>query len=55
VKTSVSCPDPQAKPAIPRSHFPRIRAWLKYRMTITEVAAVYRAEIGEIEQILGKT
>jgi hypothetical protein len=26
VKTSVSSPDLQAKPAIPRSHFPRIRA-----------------------------
>jgi hypothetical protein len=55
VKTSVSCPAPQAKPAIPQSHIPRIRTWLKYGMTITEVAAVYGAEIGEIEQILRKT
>jgi hypothetical protein len=55
VKTSVSCPDPHAKPAIPRSHFPRIRTWLRYGMTITEVAAVYGVEIGEIERILAKT
>ena len=55
VKASVSCPDPQAKRAIPRSHFPRIRTWLNYGMTITEVAAVYGAEIGDIEQILRKT
>ena len=47
-------PEPQRKPAIPRSHFPRIRTWVKYGMTITEVAEVYRADIGEIKRILGK-
>jgi hypothetical protein len=55
VNTSVSSPDPQAKPAIPRAHFPRIRTWLKYGMTITQVAQIYGAEIGEVERILGKT
>ena len=55
VKASVSCPDPQAKRAIPRSHFPRIRTWLKYGMTISQVAEIYGADIAEIEQILDKT
>jgi hypothetical protein len=54
VKTSVSSPDLQAKPAIPRSHFPRIRAWLKYGMTINQVAEIYATEIGDIERILRK-
>ena len=55
MNTPVCSPDPQSKPAIPQSHFPRIRVWLNYGMTITDVAAVYGAEIGEVERILGKT
>jgi hypothetical protein len=55
VKISVSSPDPQTKPTIPRSYFPRIRTWLKYGMTISQVAEIYGAEIGEIEQMLDKT
>jgi hypothetical protein len=53
VKAPVSR-EPQRKSAIPRSHFPRIRTWVKYGMTITQVAEVYGADIGEIERILGK-
>jgi hypothetical protein len=43
-----------AKPEIPPVHLTRIRTWLKYGMTIGEVANVYGVEIGEIERILRK-
>jgi hypothetical protein len=52
VKAPVS-PEPQKKPAIPRSHFPRIRTWVKYGMTIRQVAEVYEADTAQIERILG--
>jgi hypothetical protein len=41
--------------AIPESHFPRIRAWVRYGMTLPQVADVYGADIAEIERILRKT
>ncbi len=41
--------------AIPVSHFPRIRSWVKYGMTVTQVAEVYGAVLDEIERILRKT
>jgi hypothetical protein len=44
--------EPQPKPAIPPSHFSR--TLVKYGMTITRVAEVYGADIGEIERILRK-
>lgn len=47
-------PEPQTMRAIPRSHFPRIRSWLKYGMTVPQVAKVYGADVGEIERILRK-
>lgn len=43
-----------AKPQIPPAHLTRIRTWLRYGMTISEVANVYGVEIGEIERILRK-
>jgi hypothetical protein len=52
VKAPVS-PEPQTMPAIPRSHFPRIRTWVKYGMTISQVAEVYDADTAQIERILG--
>ena len=42
VNSSVSSADPQTKPAIPRSHFPRIRTWLKYGMTIKLIMCFLR-------------
>jgi len=45
--------EPQTTPAVPRSHFRRIRTWVKYGMTITQIAQVYGVDIGEIERILG--
>jgi len=44
----------QKTSAIPRAHFARIRSWVKYSMTIAQVAEVYRTHVGEIERILGK-
>jgi hypothetical protein len=40
---------------IPRSQFARIRAWVKYGMTIAQVAQVYSVAAGEIERILRHT
>ena len=39
---------------IPRSRFGRIRAWVKYGMTVAQVAQVYGVPVSEIEHILGK-
>jgi hypothetical protein len=38
---------------IPRSQYGRIRTWVEYGMTASEVAEVYGAAVGEIERILG--
>jgi hypothetical protein len=45
-------PEPQTTHAIPRSQFARIRTWMKYGMTVTQVAEVYGAAVGEIERII---
>jgi membrane-bound lytic murein transglycosylase B len=39
---------------IPAAHFGRLRTWLKYGMTISQVAELYGVPIGEIENILKK-
>jgi hypothetical protein len=46
--------DPEAPTpsGIPQSQFARIRVWVKYGMTIPEVAQFYGVSIGEIERIL---
>ena len=49
-----SSPEPRATPEIPGSQFARIRALVKYGMTIAQVAAVYEVAVGEIERILRK-
>jgi len=35
---------------IPEPHFPRIRTWVKYGMTIQQVADIYGAEVTEIDR-----
>ncbi|MGB6564149.1 MAG: hypothetical protein WBE69_16230 [Candidatus Binataceae bacterium] len=40
--------------AIPRSQFPRIRTWIKYGMSVAQVAQVYGVSSSEIDRILGK-
>jgi hypothetical protein len=47
-------PAPRARRAIPRSQFARIRTWVKYGMTVFEVANVYGAAVGDVERILHK-
>jgi len=37
---------------IPQSEFARIRAWMKYGMTVAQVAGVYGVAVGAIERIL---
>jgi hypothetical protein len=53
VEASVSL-EPPSTPAIPRSQFARIRALVKYGMTVAQVAKVYGAAVGEIDRILHK-
>ncbi|HJU15905.1 MAG TPA: hypothetical protein VJ770_05515 [Stellaceae bacterium] len=47
-------PEPPMPRKIPASQFARIRACVKYGMTIPQVAQVYGVAVGEIERILGK-
>jgi hypothetical protein len=47
----VSAPPP---PEIPRSQFVRIQTWVKYGMTVAQVAQVYGVAAGDIERVLGK-
>jgi hypothetical protein len=45
---------PRPRNAVPRSQYARIRTWVEYGMTATEVAGVYGTAVGEIERILRK-
>jgi hypothetical protein len=45
-------PEPHTTPAIPAADFARIRTWVKYGMTVPQVAKVYGVVAGEIERIL---
>jgi hypothetical protein len=44
----------QPTPEIPRSQFARIRALVKYGMTVPQVAEAYGVAVGEIARILRK-
>jgi hypothetical protein len=39
--------------AIPAAHVARIRTWVKYGITVPQVAAIYGVEVDEIARILG--
>ena len=39
-------------PKIPKSHFARIRGWVKYGMTAVQVAGIYGVGVDVIERIL---
>ena len=45
-------PEPRTTRQIPRSHHARIRTWVKYGMTIPQVAEVYGVAVGVVERIL---
>jgi hypothetical protein len=52
---AISPPRALTPPAsIPPPHVARIRAWLKYGMTIAQVAEAYRIPVTEIKRLLGK-
>jgi len=44
--------EPTTTPSIPPAHFARIRTWMRYGMTIAEVAAVYGLAVDELVRIL---
>jgi hypothetical protein len=39
-------------PEIPASQFSRVRAWVKYGMTVAQIAQTYGVAVSEIERIL---
>ena len=47
-------PEPHTTPEIPASAFARIRTWVKYGMTVSQVAKVYGVVVAEIERILAR-
>jgi hypothetical protein len=45
-------PEPRTTREIPRSHHARIRTWVNYGLTVSQVAEVYGVAVGVIERIL---
>jgi hypothetical protein len=54
VKAPISA-EPQTTREIPRAQFARIRALVKYGMTVSQVAELYGVAAGAIERILRKS
>jgi hypothetical protein len=54
-EAAVSPKPPMLSAAIPAAHFARIRSWVKYGMTIAQVAEIYRVPVNEIARIFGKS
>jgi hypothetical protein len=46
--------EPPTPPEIPASRYSRIRAWVKYGMTIPQVAQIYGVAVDEIKRIVRK-
>jgi hypothetical protein len=44
-------PEPQTRREIPKSHFARIRTWLTYGMTVSQVAELYGVPVEQVECI----
>ena len=53
VEALVSPEQPMTR-EIPAAHFTRIRHWVKYGMTLPQVAEIYGVPLGEIERVLRK-
>ena len=45
----------QTAPEISASQFRRVQTWVKYGMTVAQIAQIYGVAVGEIEQILRKS
>jgi hypothetical protein len=43
---------PSRKPIIPAAHVARIRAWLRYGVTVAQVGEMYGVAAGEVERVL---
>ena len=54
IEASVNRTPPKPREKIAASQLSRIRTWLKYGMTIPQVAEVYGVTVGDIERILRK-
>jgi hypothetical protein len=48
----IDTPPPSTPSAIPASQITRMRVWLKYGMTVSQVAEVFGVPIGEVERVL---
>ncbi|HJU18089.1 MAG TPA: hypothetical protein VJ770_16675 [Stellaceae bacterium] len=48
----IDTPLPSARSAIAASQVARIRVWVKYGMTVSQVAEVFGVPIGEVERVL---
>src|SRR5205823_14400716 len=53
VETPVGSEQP-ITPEIPASQFRRVQTWVKYGMTVAQIAQIYGVAVGEIEQIVRK-
>ena len=51
----VAAVSPEPRMPLPPAHFARIRSWVKYGMTLAQVAEVYKVPVGEIARICGKS
>jgi hypothetical protein len=47
-------PEPQIRRNIPKAHFGRIRTWLRYGMTVSQVAELYGVPVEQVEHIFGR-
>ena len=47
--------EPATTASIPPGHFARVRTWMRFGMTIAEVAAVYGLAVDELARVLRNT
>jgi hypothetical protein len=48
----IDTPPPSPRSTIPASQVARIRVWVKYGMTIPQVAELFGVPVGEVERVL---
>jgi hypothetical protein len=48
----IDTPPPSARSIIPASQVARIRVWVKYGMTVSQVAEVFGVPASEVERVL---
>jgi len=55
IKAAAVSPEPPMPTSIPAAQVARIRSWVKYGMTLAQVAEVYKIPVAEITRIFGKS